>query len=562
MSLGRGFFIGVHSKEEEYEAVKEFFELFKVPYEVFEENRSYNVVLTTQDIPMEVDTHLLLVFSSRRLGIDNELGLRSSSVREGCVLKSDNEDLPIYGRLRTFSSDHIPLLKVRDDSEVAAVRVERGQLEIIRAGYDLFDEVRFLLSTGQPPAHARTPSLDLHISQLRKWIVNAGVLLVEIPPTPQGFDFAVCLTHDVDFIGIRKHILDHTMLGFLYRASLGSLFRFFKGRIRFQSLMANWKAVCLLPAVYLRLIDDYWEQFDRYGELEKDIPSTFYFLPFKDTAGVLEGKKAPAKRGCKYDVERLKGKFSELRQRGCEIGLHAIDAWNDLERAREEVSKICDLTGEPNIGSRTHWLYFDENSAAILERAGVLYDSSLGYNDAVGYRNGTSQIFRPLGVGKLLEVPLHIQDTAMFYGSRMGLDMSEAFDLTKNVLRTCLMYGGVLVINWHLRSLAPERLWDDIYEAILNELKEHRVWFGTGRQIVKWFENRRKIQYSEIGLDGDALRVALKQTPDHEVPSLMLRVYIPSRHRPCEIRLADYADQEIEVCVSFSSEDEVSLVNE
>ena len=38
-----------------------------------------------------------------------------------------------------------------------------------------------------------------------------------------------------------------------------------------------------------------------------------------------------------------------------------------------------------------HWLYFDQNSPKTLENAGANYDSTVGYNETVGYRAGTAQ---------------------------------------------------------------------------------------------------------------------------------------------------------------------------
>ena len=39
--------------------------------------------------------------------------------------------------------------------------------------------------------------------------------------------------------------------------------------------------------------------------------------------------------------------------------------------------------------------------------------------------------------------------------------------------------GGALTVNWHTRSLSPERLWGDFYKELLAEIQTHRVWFGT-----------------------------------------------------------------------------------
>ena len=44
-----------------------------------------------------------------------------------------------------------------------------------------------------------------------------------------------------------------------------------------------------------------------------------------------------------------------------------------------------------------------------------VYDSTIGYNETVGYRAGTTQPYRPLAASRLLELPLHVMDTALFY---------------------------------------------------------------------------------------------------------------------------------------------------
>jgi hypothetical protein len=66
---------------------------------------------------------------------------------------------------------------------------------------------------------------------LRAWILEEGIPLMEIPPVPAGYNFTVSLTHDIDFIGIRQHKFDHTMLGFLYRSTVGAERNLLRGRI-------------------------------------------------------------------------------------------------------------------------------------------------------------------------------------------------------------------------------------------------------------------------------------------------------------------------------------------
>ena len=143
--------------------------------------------------------------------------------------------------------------------------------------------------------------------------------------------------------------------------------------------------------------------------------------------------------------------------------MHGIDAWRDSAKGRDERERIQEITGTAEIGVRMHWLYFDLQAPSMLEKAGFSYDSTAGYNETIGYRAGTTQVFKHLDVDRLLELPLHIMDTALFYPSYMNLSDEQAraaiLPLTENVTK----FGGVLTINWHDRSLGPERLWGDAY---------------------------------------------------------------------------------------------------
>ena len=46
----------------------------------------------------------------------------------------------------------------------AAVSVASDDQMVVRLGFDLFEEVRYLLTQGQPAEFASIPTLDLHIS--------------------------------------------------------------------------------------------------------------------------------------------------------------------------------------------------------------------------------------------------------------------------------------------------------------------------------------------------------------------------------------------------------------
>src|SRR5262249_2868507 len=149
-----------------------------------------------------------------------------------------------------------------------------------------------------------------------------------------------------------------------------------------------------------------------------------------------------------------------------------------------------------------------------LEEAGFHYDSTWGYNETIGYRAGTHQVFRPAGAKHLLELPLHIQDAALFHSGRFAATGNHAWTMCQAIVQNAVNYGGALTVLWHTRSLSPERQWSDFYTQLLNDLKARRVWFTTAGEAVNWFRSRRGLSFRSAEISSDRLQVALDISPD------------------------------------------------
>jgi hypothetical protein len=518
--------IGVISKTDQVEVVQEFFELFKTPWEFYQPGRAYDVVVTTGDDVPGVDAHLHLVYGPETTSTDERHGIVVKSRHRGATLDYQGGKLPIFGELVTFEeSGHcVPCLSM--PAGVVGLRgVSVKRTTVVRVGYDLFQEVRLLLSQGQPVGYAHTPTLDLHITMLRNWILNEGIALLEIPPVPAGHDFAVCLTHDIDFVGIRYHKCDHTMWGFLYRATFGAARNLLRGRISISRMLNNWRAAASLPFVHLGWAQDFWEPFSWYLQVEKDLPATYFLIPFKRHAGEYVPGQHALRRAAAYDVGDLSAWTATLQSRGCELGVHGIDAWHSVESGRSELRRLERATGEPTAGIRMHWLLENSNTASVLEQSGYAYDSTAGYNETIGYRCGTSQVFRPLGAEMLLELPLHIQDGALFYPDKLDLSEQEAETRCSSLIRNARQLGGVLTILWHDRSHGPERFWGDFYVRLLQTLRSLNPWFGTGAQVVGWFRKRRNVRFGRADIDRSA-HARVTYRGDEIQPPLKIRIYI------------------------------------
>jgi peptidoglycan/xylan/chitin deacetylase (PgdA/CDA1 family) len=488
-------------------SVEEFFQLFKTPWEPYEEGRRYDVVLTTEDRVPESGQKLTVVYGAATRCRDE--GVRVDGIGRGVapwILSYAGMTLPVYGHVFPLKMpDHgMPVLVL--GAEVCGYRTVADGQHVVRFGYDLFAEVALLLEVGQPPEMSQVPALDIHVRVLRDVILASGIPLVEIPPVPYGFRFIACMTHDIDFVGIRQHRWDHTIWGFLYRSTLKGTYCWLTGSIPLARLLRMWMGVILLPFVHLGIVKDFWDPFPWYLRVEKDLSTTYFLVPYKNRAGENVASRRAARRATRYDVSDIPEAIQALEAAGCEIGVHGIDSWNSVERAVDELNRVSHFAHSPVTGIRMHWLLMGERSFDILDDAGYLYDSTVGYNETVGYRAGATQVFRPLGARHLLELPLHIQDGALFFPEHLGLTEPQAWSICLSLIANASEHGGVLTTLWHDRSHAPERLWGEFYVRLLDQLRASGAWFATASAAVRWFAQRREVRFAERrSADGDVI---------------------------------------------------------
>ena len=447
--------IGVICHADDEPVAREFFELFKTPWEFHRAGQFYPVVLCAGvDVPSDLPCRLLLIYNGRETAFDRAAEIHVQTKSDVRVLTFDSCSLPIYRGYGLFPQhNNAPMA---DLGEQATGNENR---RVIRLGCHLFREVRQLLTDGQPAAYAAFPTVDLHIQLLRRLIVDRGIPLIEIPPAPEGHPFIVCLSHDIDQPSIRLHRWDHTMWGFLARALFGAPIESFYGRHGFRMMFSNWMATLKLPLVYWGRAKDEWLTFRRYLEIERGMGSTFFIIPFKNYAGEDGKGHVNALRASAYDPSDIEAELKKSAEQGAEIAVHGLDAWKSTEAAAKEKNQLEPHLSSAEVGVRMHWLFFDANSHSKLEAAGYSYDSTIGYRETIGYRTGTLQPYKPFGVARLLEVPLQVMDTAMFYLSYLNLSFKAAQVKVARLSGHGMSLGGILTVNWHDRSIAAERHW-------------------------------------------------------------------------------------------------------
>lgn len=549
--------IGVISKENEIEVVEEFFQLFKTPWEFYKDDREYEVVIISKsECIKKINAKVILVFGYESTNFDDENNIFLTTDNAVKTLNLGEMILPIYVKIASFRNVPKNTIFLALNSEILVMKTKANNQIIIRIGYSLFEEIKYLLTEGQPVDKALISTLENHIALLRKWIVELGISLIEIPPIPAEFKYIVCLTHDVDFVKISNHFFDHSMWGFIYRCIFISFKELLTGRISLFRVLQKWQAVFLLPFIYLKITPDFWFQFDRYLKIEKEHKATYFFIPYKK-AGDKALKRAARLRAPKYNIYNLSKLLNYLIDQGNEVGVHGIDAWHSSDKGYLEQKRISEIIGKNHLGIRMHWLLYCKETFRSLEDAGYYYDSTFGYNETIGYRGGTTQVFKPIGIRNLFELPLHIQDTALFYSRRMDLSEKQALKLCKKLIDNASINGGVLTINWHQRSLGPERLWGNFYLHVLEEIQRTRPWFATARKAVDWFEQRRLVTFNECKSKNKEFRISLKSNRIGIQPPLLVRVYRPTSQNLDKSELLlnkfDYVD------IAWTGENDINI---
>src|SRR5215831_11948997 len=103
--------IGVIADSAEQDVVREFFELFKTPWEFYRENRSYDVVLCTGNA--EIQARAVICYSSQKTRFEKDNS--SFTVQLKCGFLSYQEDLiPFYGDAIRFSGKGTSFLTIAD----------------------------------------------------------------------------------------------------------------------------------------------------------------------------------------------------------------------------------------------------------------------------------------------------------------------------------------------------------------------------------------------------------------------------------------------------------------
>src|ERR1700681_1359506 len=129
--------IGVLADPAEQDVVREFFELFKTPWEFYRRDRRYEVLICAGGGQFDETAKLVLFYSGRKTHFDDEHEIQTGSQRRHtCILSHQGNGLPIYGETVTFPEKGFGLLTDVDSQEYVAYLSRLRERVLVRIGYD------------------------------------------------------------------------------------------------------------------------------------------------------------------------------------------------------------------------------------------------------------------------------------------------------------------------------------------------------------------------------------------------------------------------------------------
>jgi peptidoglycan/xylan/chitin deacetylase (PgdA/CDA1 family) len=316
------------------------------------------------------------------------------------------------------------------------------------------------------------------------------------PLWPNGYPFAVCLTHDVDMVS--------------RSSTAGQALRALRAASRRHPTEQNGPAQQLFRAAFSAARSLHFgisrtpstaETVDRMAAVEREfgVTASYFFTVDPPRATPVDCVYRPADR-CRFrgKATTIRELVRELHAEGFDIGLHgSYNTAFDADLLRLEKEMLEDALGADVRTTRQHYLHFDVAATpSVQEEAGLTADTTLGFNRNVGFRAGTCLPFhlfdlrarRPVDV---IEVPLIVEEFPLLRPNALELDRTLAERVVEQLIGRVAAVGGVATLLFHPHSLAS----DDylaLYRRSIEYALEAGAWVTSLREIERWWRDRER----------------------------------------------------------------------
>ncbi|NVN92180.1 MAG: hypothetical protein HXX11_16475 [Desulfuromonadales bacterium] len=308
---------------------------------------------------------------------------------------------------------------------------------------------------------------------------------------PENKPFALCLTHDVDFV---TNLANATKLyRRLSRLAIADGPRYLPLLQAAGSLIRL--VTCIGKSDSLGHYEDWMKLEEKYG-----FKSTFYFFSFPGEN--LSVYDCDYKLNDSVTFDGIKMSVSEMMRTidsaGWEIGLHG--SYNSSENSfllSEQKAALEHIIQKEIISNRNHYLKFNALvTPQIQAEVGIRNDSTQGFNRFAGFRAGTSFPYwcwnhREGKSLPLLEIPMALMDVALFRNNSTQQDADKALATSIRTMDEVESVGGCLTLNWHPNYLNNDVYWQS-YVTLLQEASRRNAWGCSAGELYNWWTEREQ----------------------------------------------------------------------
>jgi hypothetical protein len=331
------------------------------------------------------------------------------------------------------------------------------------------------------------------------------------PEWPQGADYALVLSHDVDFLPanlgdtlkqgaktVMRHLVKQRDPGDAARAAVGLARALIRGRDPYGCI----------PEIIRR-------------EKAAGVRSSFQ---------VAVGHRHP--NDVNYDVEtdQTRDYLRAITDAGFDLCLHG--SYRSTEKLEWYLEEIAILTRrlERPLGSRQHFLSFDYDTLfSAQERAGIQYDMSMGFPDRTGPRAGFSHPYFPYCIEQdrpydVLQISLFLMDVTL--RGYMNVKGEQAWQVIEHELQMLRRKHGCASAVWHpiVFGGARDPGYDRLFWRMIDRVRETGGLPTDGRAINEHWRERASAYASFAQPKGGSSSAKGARTKDaQELSSLWLQ---------------------------------------
>ena len=268
-----------------------------------------------------------------------------------------------------------------------------------------------------------------------------------------------------------------------------------------DNLRSAWKAPTKAALRAGRLLDfgqqlwQHWTRPDAWDNLEAvaaataryGAQSTFFVLP-EHRPG------ADGTPNADYALTaRLWQRLAKLAKQGHEVALHAsIGTADNFTHFDTERQQVLDVEGG---GNRFHYLRWEPRlTPGIISKAGITFDSTLGFAEHFGFRHSYCHPFYPFDFSsgsayEFFEIPLNVMDATLHNPAYLQLGPDEVLPALVPMLAEIEKFGGVATVLWHNQNFDPANTANGPrqFHEIMGWLRGRGAAFLTGTEIWSQF---------------------------------------------------------------------------